>query len=36
MTIIVNAPNYVGSKRDLVKALDDLNRRGRLPKPRLA
>lgn len=30
--ITVNAPNYVGDKRDLVKALDDLNRRGRLPK----
>lgn len=31
-TINVYAPNYVGDKRDLVKALDDLASRGRLPK----
>lgn len=31
-TIIIQAPNYVGDKRDLVKALDDLASRGRLPK----
>ena len=29
-TYIVNAPNYVGDKKDLVKALTDLNRQGRL------
>ena len=29
-TYIVNAPNYVGDKRDLVKALTDLDRQGRL------
>jgi hypothetical protein len=30
---IIEAPNYVGDKDDLVKALDQLNRRGRLPAP---
>jgi hypothetical protein len=29
-TYIINAPNYVGDKRDLVKALTDLDRQGRL------
>ena len=29
-TYIINAPNYVGDKKDLVKALTDLDRQGRL------
>lgn len=32
VTIVIQAPNYVGDKRDLVRALDDLRRSGRLPK----
>jgi predicted nucleic acid-binding Zn-ribbon protein len=30
--VTLNAPNYVGDKSDLVRALDDLRRAGRLPK----
>lgn len=30
--VTLNAPNYVGDKDDLVRALDDLRRRGRLPR----